>query len=197
MLSGNKEPLSALWSEMKIVSIMRKMYTPAHFSKKHGKCQRTYINKNKARSMKEIPEQLSVRAIIKKKLLLHSKPNSPAHISHAVSKCHGFTFFFLLPPCVFFWGVRGAASAYQTVDFPADLPTRLRGCTHLTCPCLSFMSMCHSSLKGSVKPMSPSFPVKGVMQCRILHPGTEWIFHLCVIAFNRRVSRQNDTHGLI
>lgn len=108
-----------------------------------------------------------------------------------------YSFFFLLPPCVFFGGVRGAASAYQTVDFPADLPTRLRGCTHLTCPCLSFMSMCHSSLKGSVKPMSPSFPVKGVMRCRILHPGTEWIFHLCVIAFNRRVSRQNDTHGLI
>lgn len=85
MLSGNKEPRSALSSEMKIVSVMRKMNTPAHFSKKHGKCQRTYINTNKTRSMKKIPEQLSVRATMKTKMLPHSKPNSAASIYHTPS----------------------------------------------------------------------------------------------------------------
>lgn len=55
------------------------------FSKKHGKCQRTYIYTNKARSMKEIPEQLSVRATIKKELLPHSKPNIATSIYHMLS----------------------------------------------------------------------------------------------------------------
>lgn len=95
MLSGNKEPLSALSSEMKIVSIMRKMNTPAHFSEKHGKCQRTYINTNKARSMKEIPEQLSIRATIKRKPLPYSKPDSAATIYHTPSRNATALHFFI------------------------------------------------------------------------------------------------------
>lgn len=138
MLSGNKDPLSALSSEMKMVSIMRKINTPAHFSK----CQRTYINTNKARSMKEIPEQLSVTATIKKTLLPHSVRQHSNYISRAISKCHGFAFFFLLPPCFYFFYFE-PVSAYQTVDFPTDFPRGLRGYIHLMYLCLSFMSMCH------------------------------------------------------
>lgn len=138
MLGDNKEPRSVLSSEMKIVLFMRKMNTPAHVSKKHGECQRTYINTNKARSMTEIPEQLSIRATIKTKLVLHSKPNSAASIYHTPSPNAKALHLFITAMHFF-----EPASAYQTVDFPAESPSGLKVCAHLTPPCLSFMSMCH------------------------------------------------------
>lgn len=121
MLSGNKDPLSALSSEMKMVSIMRKINTPAHFSK----CQRTYINTNKARSMKEIPEQLSVTATIKKTLLPHSVRQHSNYISRAISKCHGFAFFFITAMLLFFlfW----ASLCISNCWFPYRLPQRAEG----------------------------------------------------------------------
>lgn len=122
MLSGSKDPLSALSSEMKIVSIMRKINTPAHFSK----CQRTYINTNKARSMKEIPEQLSVRATIKKKLLPHSKPDSAATIYHTPSQNAMALLFFISPPCVFFF-LFWASLCISNCWFPCRLTQRAEG----------------------------------------------------------------------
>lgn len=127
MLSGNKEPLSALWSEMKIVSIMRKMYTPAHFSKKHGKCQRTYINKNKARSMKEIPEQLSVRAIIKKEAASSLKAQQPSpYITRRLEMPRLYIFFFITA-MRFFLGGSGGSLCISNCWFPCRLTHKAEG----------------------------------------------------------------------
>lgn len=111
------------------------MWHPGALFISQSKCQRTYINTNKARSALDPPQWLFVISTMKDchyaQRMTRARIYISKHIWLNATSVHAF-----ITPYIF-----QHASAYQTVDFPEGLPRGQRGYKDLTGPGISFIFM--------------------------------------------------------